>query len=65
MEIGASGLTIEAAEINGGPGILVTAGGEPIVAVATVVAAGRITAIYVVANPDKLRGLTAGHNLSL
>jgi len=64
MEIGASGLTIEAAEINGGPGILVTAGGEPIVAVATVVAGGRITAIYVVANPDKLRGLTAGHSLS-
>ena len=65
MEIGASGLTIEAAEINGGPGMLVTAGGEPTVAVVTVVADGRITAIYVVANPDKLRGLTAGHNLSL
>src|SRR6266516_2524878 len=55
MEIGASGLTIEAAEIHGGPGMLVTAGGEPIVAVATVVADERITAIYVVANPDKLR----------
>jgi RNA polymerase sigma-70 factor (ECF subfamily) len=60
-----SDLTISEAEINGGPGMLVTAGGQPIAAVTTVVADGRITAIHAVANPDKLRGLTAGHTLSL
>jgi RNA polymerase sigma-70 factor (ECF subfamily) len=63
--IDVSELTIDAAEINGGPGILVTAGGKPFAAVVTVVAGGRITAIQIVANPDKLRGLTADHTLSL
>jgi hypothetical protein len=32
--------------------------------VTTVIDGGRITAIYLVANPDKLRGLTAGRTLS-
>jgi RNA polymerase sigma-70 factor (ECF subfamily) len=58
-------MTIEVAEINGGPGILVTTGGRPITAVTTVIAGGRITAIHLVANPDKLRGIRAGRTLPL
>ena len=62
--IGASGLTIEAAEINGGPGTVITAGGKPIAALTTVITGGRISAIHVIANPDKLQGLGAGRTLS-
>jgi hypothetical protein len=40
-------------------------GGKPITAVTTVVAGGRITAIQLVANPDKLRAITAGRTLPL
>jgi hypothetical protein len=65
MGIDKSEMTIEVAEINGGPGILVTTGGRPVTAVTTVIAGGRITAIQLVANPDKLRGLTAGRTLPL
>jgi RNA polymerase sigma-70 factor (ECF subfamily) len=65
MGIDRSEMTIEVAEINGGPGILVTTGGRPITAVTTVIAGGRITAIQLVANPDKLRGIRAGRTLPL
>ena len=65
MGIDRSEMTIEVAEINGGPGILVTTGGRPITAVTTVIAGGRITAIQLVANPDKLQGLRAGRTLTL
>jgi RNA polymerase sigma-70 factor (TIGR02957 family) len=65
MGIDRSEMAAEVAEINGGPGILVTARGRPITAVTTVIAGGRITAIQLVANPDKLRGLRAGRTLPL
>jgi len=65
MGIDRSEMTIEVAEINGGPGILVTTGERPITAVTTVIAGGRITAIQLVANPDKLRGIRAGRTLPL
>jgi RNA polymerase sigma-70 factor (TIGR02957 family) len=60
-----SDMTVEVAEINGGLGTLITVGGKPITAVTTVVAGGRITAIQLVANPDKLRAITAGRTLPL
>jgi RNA polymerase sigma-70 factor (TIGR02957 family) len=63
--ISISDVTIDAAEINGGPGTLVMVGGKPIAAVVMVVADGRIAAIQIVVNPDKLRGLSAGRTLSL
>jgi RNA polymerase sigma-70 factor (TIGR02957 family) len=65
MGIEPSGMTVELAEINGGLGTLITVGGKPITAVTTVVADGRITEIELVANPDKLRGITAGRTLPL
>lgn len=65
MGIEPSGMTVELAEINGGLGTLITVGGKPIAAVTTVVAGGRITEIELVANPDKLRGITAGRTLPL
>jgi RNA polymerase sigma-70 factor (TIGR02957 family) len=65
MGIDRSDMTVEVAQINGGPGTLITVGGKPITAVTTVVAGGRITAIQLVANPDKLRAITAGRTLPL
>jgi predicted RNA polymerase sigma factor len=65
MGIEKSDMTVELAEINGGLGTLITVGGKPIAAVTTVVAGGRITEIELVANPDKLRGITAGRTLPL
>ncbi len=65
MGIDISDMTVEVAEINGGLGVLITTGGKPITAVTTVVAGGRITAIQLVANPDKLRSLGAGRTLPL
>jgi RNA polymerase sigma-70 factor (TIGR02957 family) len=65
MGIETSDMTVELAEINGGLGTLITVGGKPIAAVTTVVAGGRITEIELVANPDKLRGITAGRTLPL
>jgi RNA polymerase sigma-70 factor (ECF subfamily) len=65
MGIEKSDMTVELAEINGGLGTLITVAGKPITAVTTVVAGGRITEIELVANPDKLRGITAGRTLPL
>jgi RNA polymerase sigma-70 factor (TIGR02957 family) len=65
MGIEKSDMTVELAEINGGLGTLITVDGKPITAVTTVVAGGRITEIELVANPDKLQGITAGRRLPL
>jgi RNA polymerase sigma-70 factor, ECF subfamily len=59
-----SDMVVETAEINGGPGTVITAGGKPIAALTTVITGGRISAIHVIANPDKLQGLGAGRTLS-
>jgi RNA polymerase sigma-70 factor (TIGR02957 family) len=58
-----SDLTIEMVEINGSPGTLATADGRAIGAMTAVVAGGRITAIHLVTNPDKLQAITAGRTL--
>ncbi|MBF6049777.1 RNA polymerase sigma-70 factor [Streptomyces sp. NRRL B-1677] len=46
-------------EINGRPGALVLSGGRPDTAFTLDVADGRIVAVYLVRNPDKLGGLAA------
>jgi hypothetical protein len=38
-------------------------GGRAVTAVTAAVAGGRITAIHVIANPDKLHAITAGRTL--
>ena len=64
MGIEISDLAIELAEINGSLGTLISAG-RAIAVVTTVVEDGRITAIQLVANPDKLRGISEGRTLPL
>ncbi len=64
MGIDNADLTAEMTEINGGTGTVITAGGKPVAVFTTVIDGGRITAIHLVANPDKLGGLTAGRTLS-
>jgi RNA polymerase sigma-70 factor (ECF subfamily) len=65
MGIDISDLTVEMAEINGSPGLVATLDGKPVVALTTIIADGRISAIHLVASPDKLRSLTAGRILAL
>ncbi|MDP5181544.1 RNA polymerase sigma factor SigJ [Blastococcus sp. BMG 814] len=48
---------IGVAEVNGGPGIVAWAGGDPLLAMSLVVADGRIEQVLLVRNPDKLAGL--------
>jgi RNA polymerase sigma-70 factor (ECF subfamily) len=48
---------LEAAEINGGPGLLATFAGQPVGAISFDLADGRIVAIRLIVNPDKLSGL--------
>jgi RNA polymerase sigma-70 factor (TIGR02957 family) len=58
-------MSFDMAEINGGPGLLVSAGGRAIIAVGWLVAGGQVTAIQLIANPDKLAPISAGRTLPL
>jgi RNA polymerase sigma-70 factor (TIGR02957 family) len=58
-------LSIEQIEINGEPGALFVAGGRLIAAGTLTVAGGRVAAIQVVANPEKLDAISAGRTLEL
>ena len=50
---------IRLAQVNGGPGILVTSEGKPITAIVLDVADGVVHTIHLVANPEKLGGVRA------
>jgi len=63
MGIGVSEMSVEAAEINGSPGTLITARGRAIVALTLTMAGGRVTAIQLLANPDKLAAISGGRTL--
>ncbi|MGX1563127.1 RNA polymerase subunit sigma-24, partial [Streptomyces sp. NPDC055509] len=47
-------------ELNGGPAMLVLSGDKPDSVFQLDVADGRVQAVYIVRNPDKLRSLAAG-----
>lgn len=55
-----AGTRVRLADLNGRPGLLGTAGEQPVGAVLFDVADGRVKEIYFVVNPDKLSGLAAG-----
>jgi RNA polymerase sigma-70 factor (TIGR02957 family) len=63
MGVGLSDMTLVAAEINGSPGTLIMLDGRAIAALTLTVSAGRITAIQLLANPDKLAAVAAGRIL--
>jgi len=63
MGIDISDMVVEAAEINGSPGTLITAGDRAVASLTLTVSDGRITAIQLVANPDKLAAVSAGRTL--
>ncbi|MDQ3792733.1 MAG: RNA polymerase sigma-70 factor [Actinomycetota bacterium] len=46
-----------AAQVNGGPGVVITAGGEPISVLVLDVAGGMVRNVHLVANPEKLVGV--------
>jgi len=53
----------ELAEINGGPGLLITAGGRAFAAMTWEVSGGQVTAIHLITNPDKLAAISARRTL--
>ena len=65
MGIEISEISLAAAEINGSLGTLITGGGRAIAALTLTVSGGRVTAIQLLANPDKLTAITAGRTLPL
>ena len=58
-----SAMRLEAAEINGAPGTLISAGGQPVAVLTMTVADHRITAIQLLTNPDKLSAIAGGRTL--
>lgn len=60
-----SEMTFETAEVNGGPGVLILAGGRILAVLTWWVAGGRVAAIQLIANPDKLGAISAGRTLPL
>ena len=65
MGLSIAEMTPEPAEINGSPGTLIMAGDRVIAALTLTVSGGRITAVQLLANPDKLAALTARRTLPL
>ncbi len=65
MGIEPGDVSVEVVAINGSTGLLVTARGRVIAAATTVVADDKITAIQLVANPDKLQAISAGRRLPM
>ena len=63
MGVEISDMTLEVAEINASPGTLILSGGRAIAALTLTVSDGRITAIQLLANPDKLAAISAGRTL--
>jgi len=57
--------SIELAEINGEPGALILGDGQIIAAGTLTVVGGRIVAIQIVTNPEKLDALSARRTLKL
>ena len=54
-----SGTRVHLAQVNGAPGVVITAGGEPISALVLDVSDGLVRTIRLVANPEKLAGVRA------
>jgi RNA polymerase sigma-70 factor (TIGR02957 family) len=51
-------MTVELADLNGMPGVVIRGGGQALSALVAEVADGRIQAVHLVANPDKLGTVT-------
>jgi RNA polymerase sigma-70 factor (TIGR02957 family) len=47
-------MTVELADVNGVPGVIIRGGGQVLSAMAAEVADGRVLAVHLIANPDKL-----------
>jgi len=54
-------ITVEIAEVNGGPAIVGRAAGVPAVLISLVVADGLVSTVYLIANPEKLAPLAVSH----
>jgi RNA polymerase sigma-70 factor (ECF subfamily) len=56
---GVPGLRVEVAEVNGAPAVVAWTDDGPFMALQLVIADGLVQQVFYVANPDKLRGITA------
>ena len=50
----------EIIELNGAPGLVLKAGGRPVVAIAIETDGERIHSVFAVSNPDKLQAIVSG-----
>ena len=55
----------ELAQVNGGPGLLITADGRAFAAMTWEVSGGQVTAIHLITNPDKLAAISARRTLQI
>ena len=53
------GTRVHLAQVNGAPGVVITAGGEPVSALVLDISDGMVMTIRLVANPEKLAGVRA------
>jgi RNA polymerase sigma-70 factor (TIGR02957 family) len=53
------------ADVNGAPGLIIRGGGEVLTVLSAEIADGRIHAVHLVVNPDKLRTLSEGREVPL
>jgi RNA polymerase sigma-70 factor (TIGR02957 family) len=63
--VAAEDMTIVIADVNGVPGVVIQGGGKVLTVFAAEIADGRVRAIHVVANPDKLETIAAGRQVTL
>jgi RNA polymerase sigma-70 factor (ECF subfamily) len=56
-------MTIEMVDVNGVPGVVIHGGGMVLTAMAAEIADGRVQALHLVANPDKLHTVAAGRHV--
>jgi len=54
-----AGASLEEIDLNGAPGLIVRAGGRPVVAILIDTGGERVHSVFAVANPDKLEGLAS------
>ena len=63
--VAAADMTVEVADVNGVTGVVISGGGKVLTAMAAGIADGKVQALHLVANPDKLRSVSERRLVSL
>jgi RNA polymerase sigma-70 factor (TIGR02957 family) len=63
--VSATDMTVEVADVNGVPGVVIRGGGKVLTAMAAGIVDGRVQALHLIANPDKLRSVSERRRVPL